>query len=381
MVHRLTRRKFLKTLTLAGSALYLSNCTRAIPATPTSSLPNQAAGSPGVDERERVVLARASTYNAGKLRKTLEKMAEQLGGLADVVKPGMRVGIKLNLVGGPWWDAPGKPPATEYFVSHPAVAGALAEILFDLGASQVILMDGLGANQATLESGFGDASIFNQWGYRDLANRLGVLLLDLNRPAPYKDFTVFPVGENSLVYSEFSLNPILQELDVFVSMAKMKCHTTAGVTLALKNLIGLPPLSLYRRQESDYNRTALHGETAFDTRLPRVVVDLNRARPIHLALVDGIRTAEGGEGPWNTNLNPVRPGLLALGKSPLAVDTLCTAVMGFDPQAPGGDSPFVGSDNYLELAQQAGLGSNRLADIRVEGLSLEEALFPFKPAR
>ena len=48
-------------------------------------------------------------------------------------------------------------------------------------------------------------------------------------------------------------------------------------------------------------------------RVPRVVADLVAARPIHLAVIDGIETVAGGEGPWVKKLRPVKPGLLIAG--------------------------------------------------------------------
>jgi hypothetical protein len=68
------------------------------------------------------------------------------------------------------------------------------------------------------------------------------------------------------------------------------------------------------------------------------------------------------------------------GKNALAVDTVSTAVMGFNPQAESGDSPFLGGENHLALASEAGLGCFDLKQIQVLGASIEEVLFPFKPA-
>jgi uncharacterized protein (DUF362 family) len=61
-----------------------------------------------------------------------------------------------------------------------------------------------------------------------------------------------------------------------------------------------------------------------------VILDLNRARPVHLALIDGIKTAEGGDAPRGS-FNPVQPGVLIAGKDPVAADAVATAAMGFDP--------------------------------------------------
>jgi uncharacterized protein (DUF362 family) len=297
-------------------------------------------------------------------------MFDSLPTMRDLVKPGARVAIKVNLTGGTWWDKPDKPPAPEFFVTHPAVVGVLCEWLLDAGASKLSVVDGLG-----------DATSFYAWGYRDMAAPLGVELVDLCKPDPYPGYYRYPVAGEPQVYDFFYMNGVMNEVDVFLSVAKMKCHTTTGVTLSLKNLFGMVPTSEYRRDPSENNRSAFHESTVFDKRVPKVVMDLNRATPIDFALIDGIYTAEAGAGPWDAAMSQVKPGLLVASRSALAADAVSAALMGFDPTAQAGVSPFIGSDNHLNLAHDMGLGTNRLDEIGILGLPVESVRFPFKPAR
>jgi uncharacterized protein (DUF362 family) len=229
--------------------------------------------------------------------------------------------------------------------------------------------------------GLGDETSFQAWGYNDLLKPLGVQLVDLCKPAPYPVFSPLQTGKNARIFNFFFVNGVLKELDTFISVAKLKCHSTAGVTLSMKNLFGLVPISEYRLKPSDTNRSAFHGDAEFDTRVPRVILDLNQARPIQLALIDGIMTAEAGAGPWDAQMAQVKPGLLVASKNPVAADAVSTALMGFDPDAAAKTTPFMGSDNHLLLAREAGLGTNRLDEITVHGPSIAEARFLFKPAR
>jgi uncharacterized protein (DUF362 family) len=332
--------------------------TATVPATATSSYQTIAS------------IGRVNTYDVSQLRQKLKEMLEQLGGLGDLIRPGARVAIKPNLTGNTWSDAKLPAPSTELFVTHPAVVQALSELLLDAGAGKIQIVEGLG-----------DEAIFQAWGYSDMASRLHADLIDLCKPSPYRDFVMFPVGERRQIYDVFYLNAALKEVDVFISVAKMKCHSTTGVTLSLKNLIGLAPISLYRRDEKQNHRSAFHESTVYDRRLPRVAIDLNLAMPVHLALVDGIKTVEAGAGVWDHGYNPVQPGLLVASKNPVATDAVSTALMGFDPDAASGSSPFSYADNHLILAREAGLGSNRLAEIGIGGASLADAIFPFKPVR
>lgn len=385
---KIDRRQFLKFLGISGLSLLLNRCgVRRLPAAspvpspvilakaatatmPASTNTPTPSATPVPVYRSLVAVGRADSYNLSGLRKTLLTMLDGLGGLTDLISPGARVAIKPNLTGGTWGDANLPVPATELFATHPLLVQALAELLIDAGASQVRIMDGLG-----------DAAIFSAWGYRDAARSLGAELVDLCTPSPYPDYVIFPVGEKRLVYDVFYMNAVLSEIDLFVSLAKMKTHSTTGVTLSLKNLIGIAPTSLYRRSEEQNHRSAFHESTTYDRRLPRVVVDLNLARPVHLALIDGIATADGGAGSWDEGFSPARPGVLVASKDPVAADAVATAIMGFDPQAESGLPPFVYADNHLELARQAGLGTNLLSEIGVIGSAIQDVLYPFRLPR
>ena len=316
-----------------------------------------------------VAIGRASTYEPRLLRQEIEQMVDGMGGLNDLVKPGARIGIKVNLTGDSRWNGEGKPLATEFFVTHPAVVGVLGELLLDMGAGKLVIMDGIA-----------DEANFEKWGYTAIAKPLGAQLINLCKPDPHGDFQSFTVGPKACVYDQFYFNPILNELDVFVSIGKMKCHPTTGVTLSLKNLIGIAPISRYRRKEHHAYRSEFHESSTFDSRLPRVILGLNQTRPIHLAIIDGIMTAECGAGPWDKGLAQVRPGALIAGKDPVAADAVATAVMGFDPNAPRGTLPFVRSDNHLALAREWGMGTNLLDEIRIAGAQIQDVLYKFKPA-
>jgi uncharacterized protein (DUF362 family) len=380
----ITRRRFLALLGLSGVSFIAAACQRIrpapspspaprtptpIPPSPTSPATATHTPTPTPLPKMTAAIGQAGAYDPAALRRELERMLTEIGGLGDLVKSGARVGIKANLTGGTWWDAEGKPPATEMFVTHPAVVGALGELLLDLGARQLTVMDGLG-----------DEENFSKWGYAEMAKPLGAKLLDLCKPDPYSDFKLFPVGSKSYIYKEFLLNGALDEFDAFISVAKMKVHSIAGVTLSMKNLIGLAPISEYRKSEEENDRSALHGTADFDTRLPRVIIDLNRARRIDFALIDGVITAEGGAGPWDAGLRQIRPGLLVASKDPVAADAVAAALMGFDPEAKGGATPFLHSDNHLALAHESNLGTNRLSEIRIAGPAIHTLAHKFKTA-
>ncbi|MBL9127029.1 MAG: DUF362 domain-containing protein, partial [Verrucomicrobiales bacterium] len=208
------------------------------------------------------------------------------------------------------------------------------------------------------------------------------------------------VPSGGYLFSSFQFNRAYEETDVVVSLCKLKNHLTCGVTMSLKNMFGLTPNSLYGDQAPNERATAgrgpLHnrrdyrgsgmmpGERKTDLadspflRVPRIVADVCEARPIHLAILDGVSTMKGGEGPWCPNVGFVSPGLLVVGLNPVSADGIGTALMGYkDPRAIRGTIPFQHCDNHLLLAEQRGLGVLDPKHIEVLGTPVAEAVHPF----
>ncbi len=202
------------------------------------------------------------------------------------------------------------------------------------------------------------------------------------------------------LFPSFDLNSAYEKTDVFISLAKLKEHLCAGVTLSIKNLFGITPVSLYgndapNENSESYRADMLHNAkiavpagvpkevagyvpNSWKYRVPRVTADCLGARPIDLAVIDGIESNRAGEGPWAKKTVPVQPGLLLAGFNPLCTDAIAASVMGFDPLADHFQFPFRG-ENHLRLLHSVGVGEIDPKKIEVRGLPLKEALFPYNP--
>jgi uncharacterized protein (DUF362 family) len=113
-------------------------------------------------------------------------------------------------------------------------------------------------------------------------------------------------------------------------------------------------------------------------RVPHIVADIVAARPIHLAIIDGVESVAGGEGPWIRGIRVVKPGVLIAGLNPVCTDSVSVAVMGYNPRATRGSKPFQTCDNTLLLAEAHGVGTTDLKRIEVRGLPIEQALYRFE---
>ena len=111
--------------------------------------------------------------------------------------------------------------------------------------------------------------------------------------------------------------------------------------------------------------------------MPRIVADLSAARPIHLAIVEGVESMAGGEGPWVQGVRPVKPGVLIAGLNPVCTDAVAAAVMGYNPRAARGTAPFQTCDNTILLAEGHGVGAADIGRIDVRGVSIAQALYRY----
>lgn len=344
-----------------------------------------------------VSIAKCASYDED-LNGTLSTMFDQLGGLARIVR-NKTVTIKLNLTGSPGLRFQGKPLGITHY-TNPKLVGAVAHLMGNAGAARIRFVESGWALGGPLEEYMLDAG----WNVRALANAAkGVEFENTNNLGKSKSYARLKVPGGGYLYPAYDLNRAFEDTDVFVSMAKLKNHATCGVTLSLKNCFGNSPASIYgddagidqpnekptagrvavfhegKRAPSKSAPQELHPDSLREGgyRVPRIVADLNAARPVDVAIVDGIESVAGGEGPWIKGLRLVQPGVLIAGTNPVNTDAVATAVMGYDPRAVRGTKPFVTCDNTLLLAEGHGIGSTDLNRIEVLGVPVQKALYRY----
>lgn len=369
--HQTTRRDFLR-LTGLSVASFLA---------PVSGLPlalNDLSLFGVTDYKIKVAATKADNYERTNIRQKVEHLFDSLGGISDVVKPGDKVGIKINLTGGSYWANHPKLQGVdvrECMWNHPEILRAVGELIIDCGVtpSDIYIVEALW-----------DQSCYTDYGYQEIQQYLGAQVVNLNTAAPYITFGNLSTGDNPYFYNSFILNQVLGEVNIFVSLPKMKQHILAGMTHSMKNLVGCAPLQFYQMPGNTGIRSKLHQEGGEPTyHLPRSICDLNMARPIHLTVIDGIKNAIGGEGAWAPAFTPYEHHWLLAGKDPVAADSIATKVMGQDPellQLELPDGTF--TDNHMYLAHQKGMGTNQLDEIDLVGdgaggiFGLDDDLFP-----
>lgn len=314
------------------------------------SLPSRAAA--GMSE---VAIIRTG----GGIDAAVREAVARVGGLGSVVAPGDRVVVKVNMV----MDA----PASSGVVTDPAVARAVVRLAREAGAGQVFVVEGTAQYREgdPNRDRFATHAAFRVAGYDadgDMVDdATGAPLLDLNDsggtdvadPGRVSKVTV-PTG---LIRKEYWLPNAIVQADVLISVPVLKNHYLAGLTLGMKNLIGLLPADLYHAPGNIYGKHSL-SHSPID--LDQHIVDVNMARRPDFVVVDGQRGLL--DGPIGSQIIEPALGLILAGRDVVAVDTVGALVMGYDPQA----------IPYLKMAAQNGLGQSDPAHIRVVGPPLSQ---------
>lgn len=244
-----------------------------------------------------VFIAKISDYRAD-IARAIASGFKALGISPREIKD-KRILLKPNLVES---DA-----GTVHINTHPAVVYGAAQAFLRFGAGKIIVAEGPGHCSDTLlvleQSGMADVLSHERIPFADLNYDQGYTTPNLSRYTSLKNLT-FP--------------ETLRQVDWVVSMAKMKTHHIAGVTLSMKNMFGVMPGSYY-----GWPKNVLHYAG-----IPESILDIVSTLKPQFAIVDGIVGMEG-DGPIMGTPKPA--GVLVMGYNLPAVDATSARIMGINP--------------------------------------------------
>lgn len=241
-------------------------------------------------------------------------------GMDGIVKEGDTVALKPNIVTG---RLSGRGVTTD-----PRVIEALIGLAFEAGAGNVLVVEGSGYGAPTAEA-------FELSGIREAAERNGAEIVDVDA-----DDLVDVEVPDPLIFNKVSVSKRFIEADTRVNVPVMKTHDQMLMTLGMKNLKGVIP----KPQKRLFHRVGL----------ARAIVDLNKAVPLDLIVVDAVHAMEG-LGPSFGDV--IEMDVIMAATDVYSLDIVGAWVMGFAP----------GEVEYLKLASEQGLVSLDGAGIEVVG--------------
>lgn len=343
-----------------------------------------------------VSIAKCASYDPAELVPALDRMFDRMGGLARIVK-GKTVAIKVNMTGDTNYRL-GFLPAELVHWTHPRFVGAVVHLMGRAGASRVRILECAWSTADPLEEVMYQAN----WDPGIILNAAPrVEFENTNYLGRAKKYSRFMVPGGGYIFKGYDFNHSFEDCDVFVSIPKLKEHATAGITLSMKNCFGSVPCTIYgdgAQGKSEPTELPSGGRTVFHRghfvppgwaendpksprqdgwRVPRIVAEIVAARPIDLAVIDGISSMAGGEGPWIRGSEPVKPNVIIAGTNCVNTDAVATAVMGYDPMAERGTRPFLRCDSTLRLAEELGVGTRDLSRIEVVGTPIKDVVYDF----
>jgi uncharacterized protein (DUF362 family) len=278
-----------------------------------------------IPAQPKVILRSCREYDPDKIRRIVREGLDELG-----LRPSGRTLVKPNLV------AAG--PLFPYAYTRPEFGEGVLRALQDVGRGG---MKELAAGERcgiTVPS----RVAFRDSGWDDMLKRVGVkkyhfeeeqqVEIPLRHPQRLRDYVFTP-------------EPIARA-DFFVNCPKFKAHPWTTVTFSLKNYIGI---------QDDRHRLIDH-----DHKLNEKIADLQHIIQPQFIAIDAITA---GEGRMLTS-TPFDLGLVIMGNSQVAFDSVCAAIVGLDPR----------TIDHIRLAAEQGFGTTDLASIQLAGdVTLAEA--------
>jgi len=284
-----------------------------------------------------VSIVKCDDYELGKVYHAVHKSLSLLNGTDKLVKPGMKVLLKLNLLSS-------SQPPERAVNTHPVLVRALVNIFQKDFGCEVCIGDSSGSVK--------NASTFNAFRItriNEIAEETGARIVNFD-----KDEYIDIHNRDSEIVDKFRIARTLRTVDFVVSVPKLKTHGLTQYTGAVKNMLGSIPGN---------GKKNIHLIAPKPTVFAKALVDIYQMVQPHLIIMDAIVGMEGN-GP-NAG-SPRKVGLILAGRDSVAMDAVASSIIGFEPMAVP----------TIRFAHQRGLGVGELDTVNIVGESMENVLVP-----
>lgn len=261
---------------------------------------------------------------------------------------GKRVAVKPN---DTWASADDKTGVTQ-----PDTLRAVLRHLKQFGPRELIVTGGSGAAETD--------DVFRIAGLMEVVEQEGVVFFDHNR-APFTEVKLdyAPAADVAGPQQSVMVNPRVLEYEMLVSLAQLKLHETATVTLSLKNMaMSFPAADYY-----GHPRHSQKHANAFFQDMHSFIAAMAKRFPIRLAIIVG-HPAMIATGPLGGHA--VETGLVIASVDAVAADVVGARLLGFRVQGV----------RHLWEAGRLGVGETDTDKMHFPALSLQEGIEAFTEA-
>jgi len=248
----------------------------------------------------RVSIAKCKSYDKSEVLNAVENA---ISGIGFKIKPGSKVLLKPNVLMG---AAPEKAITT-----HPSVIDAVCTIL-DKKKCKILIGESCG-----LVKKGGVLQAFEEAGIAKIARKHDARLVSFSKEKLRK-----VRNEQAAFEKEMHLPEILFNVDLIISLPKMKTHTLMLFTGGVKNLFGCIPGG--KKQQ-------YHAITGTKEKFANLLLDIWLNVKPALTIMDGIEGMDGN-GPGNGNI--VKPGIIIASDNAIAMDIVAERMIGFEGEVP-----------------------------------------------
>ena len=268
------------------------------------------------------------------VKKAVDQVIADLGGLEDIIKPGYRVIIKPNMVATPTDRLSGG-------ITRWEVCMAVYEQVQALGATPIIA--------ESSACGVNTEDVIKACGYQDLRDR-GIPVINLKDKANNAQLCDMPV-KNGRLLDKFRTWELVRDIDAIITVPVLKTHDQTEITLGMKNCKGLL---------ADVQKKEFHTRGLVDA-----VCDMIMTLRPCLEIIDGTYGQQG--------LGPIygetkKMDLIIGSKDLVACETVAGLIMGYEPE----------EVMITKAAYERGLGEMDLSKIEVVGRQIDEVKSRFK---
>jgi uncharacterized protein (DUF362 family)/NAD-dependent dihydropyrimidine dehydrogenase PreA subunit len=242
-----------------------------------------------------VSIVRCENYENENVDKAIEQTFNNLGGISKIIKPGMKVLLKINLLLGVAPEA-----AT---TTHPALIEAIIRQVQKAGGIAIVADSPGGPYTRNFLK-----NVYKTCGILEVIEKTGALL---NYDTSYKSINF----EKGKVAKSFNIIKPVLDSDIIINIPKLKTHSMTYFTGAVKNLFGIIP---------GVHKAEYHFRMSDKVDFSNLLIDLCECIKPNISIMDAVIGMEGSGPSAGT---PRKIGAIISSQNPYNLDFVAAKII------------------------------------------------------